>query len=76
MAANWPTRPATQAHAEGTRLKPYAELGAALYHTFALRGFRLDARLDATNLTATDYEVIARYPMPGRAFSLTLKFIW
>lgn len=63
-------------HAEGTRLKPYAELGAALYHTFALRDFRLDARLDATNLTATDYEVIARYPMPGRAFSLTLKFIW
>lgn len=40
--------------------------GAALYREFRLRPVTLSLRLDATNLFDKQYEVVARYPMPGR----------
>ena len=63
-------------HIEGTRLAPYAEWGAALYREFRLRPVTLSLRLDATNLFDKQYEVVARYPMPGRAFLFTVGVKW
>lgn len=63
-------------HIEGTRLAPYAEWGGALYREFRLRPVTLSLRLDATNLFDKQYEVVARYPMPGRAFLFTVGVKW
>ena len=50
--------------------------GAALYREFRLRPVTLSLRLDATNLFDKQYEVVARYPMPGRAFLFTVGVKW
>ncbi|MDE5750850.1 MAG: TonB-dependent receptor, partial [Duncaniella sp.] len=58
----------------GSRMAGYAETGASLWHTFTLRGHELMLRGDAVNLLDKQYEVVARYPMPGRSFYLSLRF--
>lgn len=63
-------------HVEGTRLAPYAEWGAALYRSFRVGAVDASVRLDVTNLFDRQYEVIARYPMPGRAFALAVEVKW
>ena len=62
----------TDAHIAGTRLAPYADCGAFAYRTFPLRRTEITLRFDAENLGGQNYELVGRYPMPGRAFSLTL----
>ena len=65
---------ATHDHAVTTSLRPYAELGVSLSRSFHLAGHRLDARLDVTNLTDHQYEILRRYPMPGRAWRTSLVY--
>lgn len=63
-------------HTSGTRLRPYAELGATLWRQWALRSLRLTARAEAVNLTGTEYEIIKNYPMPRQQLRLTLTAAW
>lgn len=65
---------ATHDHAITTHLPPYAELGLSLARSFRWAGHRLDARLDVTNLTDHQYEILRRYPMPGRAWRTSLVY--
>ena len=41
--------------------------------SFALGRCRLDLRADLLNAFNCRYEVVRRYPMPGRAYSLTAR---
>ena len=66
-------RYSTHEHLPDTRLPAYAELGFALYRSFTLGKLRLDLRADLINALNTQYEIVRRYPMPGRAYKLTLR---
>lgn len=68
------SRWATHDHAPTTELPPYAEWGLSLSRAFRLGKHRLDARLDVTNLTNRQYEILRRYPMPGRAWRTSLIY--
>ncbi len=66
----------TLEHMPTTHMPAYSEWGAALFRTFTLGAMRLEARADLVNAFNKRYEVIRRYPMPGRSYklSLALKF--
>jgi outer membrane cobalamin receptor len=48
------------------------EVGLTLYRDIRLRHCALELRADMTNLLDKQYEIIARYPMPGRAWALSV----
>lgn len=56
-----------------SRIPGYMEVGLTLYREFRVgRRCALEARADMLNALDHQYEIIARYPMPGRSFALTL----
>ncbi|MDE5838993.1 MAG: TonB-dependent receptor, partial [Paramuribaculum sp.] len=57
-----------------TRLRGYADAAAALYKPIRLSRYTIEPRIDILNIFNRQYEVIARYPMPGRSFRATVKF--
>ncbi len=61
----------TNAHLPSTHLPAYAEFGFGLYRLFRLGPTRCEARADLLNAFDRQYEVVRRYPMPGRAYKLT-----
>lgn len=63
-------RHSTAEHIAATRLPGYAEWGFAIYRTLRLGACRLDLRADLVNAFNKRYEVVRRYPMPGRAYKL------
>ena len=67
---------ATNEHTLTTDVPAYADVGMGLYRTFHLHGFSLEARADVTNVFNHQYEVIRRYPMPGRAYRLSVTLRW
>ncbi|MDE5552148.1 MAG: outer membrane beta-barrel protein [Muribaculaceae bacterium] len=64
----------TNSNLPNTRLPGYAELGVSLTREFSLRRHKLDLRLDALNITDTQYQIVSGYPMPGCAFRLTATY--
>lgn len=63
----------THEHTATTRLPAYHEWNVALHRTFPLpHGRSLDMRADVLNLLDHQYEVIRRYPMPGRSYRITV----
>ncbi|MCH5182168.1 MAG: TonB-dependent receptor [Prevotellaceae bacterium] len=58
----------TDEHAAGTSLAPAAELGAGLARSLRLGRATGEIALECLNLTDTQYEIIRRYPMPGRTW--------
>ena len=66
----------TNEHLPTTSLPAYCEWGFTMARSFALGRCRLDLRADLLNAFNCRYEVVRRYPMPGRAYALsaTLRF--
>lgn len=65
----------TNNHLPTTNLPAYSEWGFAAYHAFTLRrGQLLTLRADLQNAFNEHYEVIRRYPMPGRAYKVSVKY--
>ena len=64
----------TNNHVKGSSLGGYVEAGVAIYRTIPTRKHHLELRLDLMNMFNKQYEIIARYPMPGRAWQATIKF--
>lgn len=62
----------TDEHAAGTCMAGYAELTAGLHRRFACGGLGLDLTAECANLTDTHYELVRRYPMPGRTWRVAL----
>lgn len=71
-SARW----ATNEHVATTRLPGYVEAGAAVYRTLHAGRFRIDLRADLVNAFDKQYEIIRRYPMPGRAWKLSATIGW
>lgn len=70
------SRWSTHEHVEGTLMPRYAEASLALSRDVRLSRLSLALRLDVTNLLAARYEVVRRYPMPGRAVIGTVSLKW
>lgn len=62
---------ATSNHLPGTSLGGYEEWGVALYRSLSFKGCTLLLRADMTNVFDKRYFIIARYPMPGRGYSVS-----
>lgn len=59
-----------------TRIEPHHEIGVAAWRRFDMPGHTaMELRGDLLNLTNEQYDIVRRYPMPGRSWRLTLKLI-
>lgn len=66
-------RQATNNHF-GATLPGYFEFGFLAYHTFKFKGHSLELRADLINAFNKQYEIVTRYPMPGRTWQVSVKF--
>lgn len=57
-----------------TRMSGYMELGVTFYRDFHYRKSIWEIRGDILNLFNRQYEIVRRYPMPGRSFSITIGY--
>lgn len=57
-----------------TRIYGYFELGLSAWRDFAIKGHALTLRASVLNLLDKQYEVVARYPMPGRSWQASVRF--
>ena len=69
VSSRWPNI----RHYEGTMLSGYNEMGITLSRDFTWSKVRCSLRLDIKNLLNEQYSIVAYYPMPGRAWMVTVK---
>lgn len=62
-------------HYQGTDIPGYWEWGLAVSRQFSLGKSKLDLRIDLKNLFDRQYEIVRMYPMPGRSWQATLKYV-
>lgn len=67
-------RYSTTANLTGTRIGGYMEIGFTLYRDFNCRRSTWRVRFDIANAFDRQYEIVRRYPMPGRRFNLTAEW--
>ncbi len=68
------TRWSTNNHLPTTSLSAYEEWGMAAFRRFKLtKDIEAEVRADLVNAFNTHYEVIRRYPMPGRSYKVNAK---
>lgn len=59
-------------HSAGTRIPGFVEMDASLWRTFPLKKYTLTARAAMMNIADRQYDLVARYPMPGRSWRVSL----
>lgn len=64
----------TNEHYDGTCIDGYAEFGLTFYRSFRLWRGRFDVRMDIKNLLDKQYFIVAKYPMPGRSWLLSVNY--
>ena len=64
----------TSTNIESTRIAGYMETGFAVYREFYLKDCSIEARADLINAFDRRYEIVARYPMPGRSWTVSIAF--
>jgi outer membrane receptor protein involved in Fe transport len=69
MSHRW----ATNEHSNGTRMGGFTEFGASAYRDFHMDNVTLTARVVAQNLLGKQYDIVAHYPMPGRAWKASFE---
>lgn len=57
-----------------TRISGYMEFGITAWHTFLIKSNSIDLRIDLQNILNKQYYVVARYPMPGRNYRITVTY--
>lgn len=67
-------RHSTNNHYEGTAVPGYAEFGLTAYRRWALPAGTVELRGDIKNILDKQYEIVAKYPMPGRSWQLSLNY--
>lgn len=67
-------RYANNEHYEGTGIARYAEFGAVAYRRFTAGRHGFELRAEVRNMFNRQYEVVARYPMPGRSYMLSVAY--
>lgn len=69
------SRYTTNTNLPETRIGGYADTGVSLFKTFPLRnGNSFEIRAELLNIFNTQYEIVARYPMPGRSWRVAVEF--
>ncbi|MDE7413752.1 MAG: TonB-dependent receptor [Muribaculaceae bacterium] len=64
----------TSSNLPSTRIAGYGETGLAFFHTFSFHKSSLELRADILNLFDKQYEVVAKYPMPGRNWTASIRY--
>ncbi len=67
-------RHANNNHYEGTDISGYAELGVTAYRDIRIGAGSLEVRADVKNILDKQYEIVARYPMPGRSYQISINY--
>ena len=57
-----------------TRLSGYADFGVTLSRKLQFGKYSMEGRFDILNIFDKQYEIVARYPMPGRSWRFTVEF--
>lgn len=57
-----------------TRISGYFDTGISLFRSFKIKKNSLEIKADILNIFDKQYEIVARYPMPGRSWKLTAEF--
>lgn len=68
------SRYATNNNLPETRIAGYIDPGAAIFHTFRLKNHSLEVRGELLNFINHQYQIVARYPMPGIHWQLSVDF--
>jgi len=58
-----------------SRIAGYMDFGLSLWKEIRVKSHTLEFRGDILNLFNKQYEVVARYPMPGRSWRLSAAFV-
>ncbi|MDR1500810.1 MAG: TonB-dependent receptor [Tannerellaceae bacterium] len=61
---------------EANRIDGYTEQQIAVNRTFAVRSASLRLQAGIVNLGDVNYDVIRYYPMPGRSFRISIKYVY
>ena len=71
-SSRWPNNE----HYEGTMINGYIDCALTAYRNFRIGRTVLECRFDLKNMFNKQYEIVGRYPMPGRSyqFSISYKF--
>ncbi|MDE6296591.1 MAG: TonB-dependent receptor, partial [Muribaculaceae bacterium] len=64
----------TNSNLPSTRIPGYFEAGLSIFHTFPIKNSRMEIRGELLNIFNKQYQVIARYPMPGRNWTISIKY--
>ena len=64
----------TNANIAETRIPGFIEAGTSLSHRFRLKKSTLEIRGEINNIFNKQYEIVARYPMPGRTWKIGVEF--
>lgn len=61
---------------KANEIPPFCDHSICLYRDFKMNNTSFKLSVEALNLLDINYDVIRYYPMPGRNYRLTLKFIY
>ncbi len=67
-------RYATNNNLPSTRIPGYMEFGASACRTFRFNNQSIELRADLLNMFDKQYEVVVRYPMPGRSWLFSIRY--
>lgn len=65
---------ANNEHLADTSLRPYAEYALSAYRAFSISRHTLMLHGSVRNLLNQQYEIVRFYPMPGRQWTVTIKY--
>lgn len=57
-----------------SRIPGYMEIGFSLYREIRIKQSSLTLRADLINALDKQYEIVARYPMPGRSWAVSIEY--
>lgn len=57
-----------------TRIDGYMEFGVTAWKIFPVKSHTIEIRADIQNIFNKQYYVVARYPMPGRQYKISISF--
>lgn len=70
VSYRWPNNE----HYPSTIIEGYADVGVTAYRQFRVGRHQVELRGDVKNLFDKQYYIVARYPMPGRSWMMTVNY--
>ncbi len=70
VSCRWPNNE----HYPSTMIEGYADVGVTAYRQFRVGRHQVELRGDVKNLFDKQYYIVARYPMPGRSWMMTVNY--